>query len=736
MVKIFPGGFRKGRGTADQLMEFRERIVLASRDRKVCVTAFLDISAAYDSVWKEGLVYKLINFGLRGRMLVWIVNFLRSRFGAVCVAGVRSEISEYAFGLPQGSCLSPILFNLFLSDLFQADFVNQSRSAGIFADDVRVSRFHSNINLAARDLTLELDKVALFARKWRINFDAQSSKCGTMTLALFDTGQEASVSFGGTVLNRLSEYKYLGVTFDPRLKFTAHIETVRKKAWAAFHGLRELTSRLWGASTKIMVRLFRAFVTPVLEYACQVWATARKSTLKRLESVQTAALRCATGALWSTSQAAMEVYCGVWPLEVRREFLCVSLFYRIRSLCPEEHPVAAVYQLWRTKGPRHRYMCFFGLAESFSRSYRHHQRFSDGGDRSAEIITPFDFPPWDPRPQAEKLSSKAEAASRHRQFVKDLDADVIRVFTDGSASPNPGAAGAGAVICSPLCTYLLSEPVGIASSLTAELFALKIALRFLLSVRHQHLKQHSKVIVFVDSIVAINFSCLIWLPSSNVNLCRDIHNALLELGRKNVRIKFRWVPSHEGIPENEAADRLAARGASLISKRTIPLLVQPPIPHTVAKGMAKSAIWERQQERWLKVLTEHLSNEHLSRIQVGVRSQSMFSVGNRRTQTTLAQLRFGHTKLNAHQFRFMAVETPICDCGGAEESVAHYLLECPLFDSHRFFLVRTVTAILPFGVELSENILLGGSEFTWGKASYGAVARAVMKFVRNTGRFG
>ena len=58
---------------------------------------------------------------------------------------------------------------------------------------------------------------------------------------------------------------------------------------------------------------------------------------------------------------------------------------------------------------------------------------------------------------------------------------------------------------------------------------------------------------------------------------REIHNALLELGRKNVRYKFRWVPSHDGIPENEAGDRLAARGAARISERTGPLLVQPTV---------------------------------------------------------------------------------------------------------------------------------------------------------------
>jgi len=470
-LKPFQGGFRKGRSTVDQLLDFRERITIASLEGKVCVTAFLDISAAYDGLWKQGLMYKLIKVGLRGRLLVWIHGFLSERFAAVCIAGVRSEIKNYHFGLPQGSCLSPILFNIFMADMFPSNFINPRRGVGIFADDVRVSTYDKNVVRASSRLSQELQNVCIFGARWRINFDVWSKKCGTMTFSLSKVKLREVVFFGGTILNRFDEYKYLGVIFDPGLTFESHVEKVRTKAWGAYHQLRSLTSRFWGVSTKEMVRLYQAYVTPCLEYACQVWATANQSVLMRLEPIQTAALRTATGALWSTSQESLQAYCGVWPLSVRREFLSASLFCRIRGLPHESHPVAETLRTWNSCNSRRKYMSkytgFFGMATSLLRLYRRCQRFTDGGVEHAERIEPTLHAPWHETEPVEELPTKQVAAQEHRKFTSSLSDDVLCVYTDGSASPNPGRAGAGAVVCSRNCTYLLSEPVGITTSLTA-----------------------------------------------------------------------------------------------------------------------------------------------------------------------------------------------------------------------------------------------------------------------------
>jgi len=251
----FQGGFRRGRSTTDQLLAFRERISQAHRCGCVCVTSFLDLSRAYDRTWRQGVVHKLIQLGLRGRLLVWIMDFLHDRRAAVSIAGVRSDTLDYRFGLPQGSCLSPILFNVYLSDLFPKNFINSRRDVGIFADDIRLACYESGVIKASGFLTQELDKVAMFAQKWRLSFDVESKKCGTMTFSFSKQDTTEVVIFGETFLTPLEEYKHLGVIFDRELTFKSHIEKVRKKAWAAFHRIRKYTSSFWGISTEIMILL-------------------------------------------------------------------------------------------------------------------------------------------------------------------------------------------------------------------------------------------------------------------------------------------------------------------------------------------------------------------------------------------------------------------------------------------------------------------------------------------------
>ena len=316
----------------------------AWRERHVCVVAFLDLSRAYDRAWRQAVIYKLLRCGLRGRMLAWIHNFLQQRVGVVSLCGARSSTRRYEYGLPQGSCLSPILFNVFLKDMFRHNYVSASRDVGIFADDVRVACYASTIMRASSILTKTLDSVEKFAARWRLSFDLQSKKCGSMTFSLVRQKYDEMVFFGQAALSHLKEYKHLGVIFDPRMTFKSHIKRVRQKAWGAFHRIRKYTSRFWGASLKIMILLYRAYVQPVLESACAVWCLASESTLKTLTPIHTAALRAAVGAKSSTSREALNVYCGVWSLEMWREYLCSRAFLRIKRLLVNHHPIAKSHE--------------------------------------------------------------------------------------------------------------------------------------------------------------------------------------------------------------------------------------------------------------------------------------------------------------------------------------------------------------------------------------------------------
>ena len=225
--------------------------------------------------------------GLRGRMLSWIHNFLQDRLGAVQIAGLRSKTRPYEYGLPQGSCLSPILFNVLLSDLFAHNFISVQRDIGVFADDIRLACYEPSVTRASRLLTETLNSVQTFANKWRLSFDLKSKKCGSMTFSLARQRQQETVFFGRTRLSQLQQYKHLGVVFDSRLSFRPHVQRIRRLAWGAYHRIRKYTSRFWGASLDIMILLYRACVQPVLRYACPVWSLASKAVLNALTPIHT-----------------------------------------------------------------------------------------------------------------------------------------------------------------------------------------------------------------------------------------------------------------------------------------------------------------------------------------------------------------------------------------------------------------------------------------------------------------
>ena len=93
-----------------------ETIYKSFDHKSVTYAVLLDISAAYDSVWRNGLRYKMRNeFQLNGRLYWWIDSFLSQRVGRVVLNGTNSEWYEFHSGVPQGSALSPLLFLLYIN---------------------------------------------------------------------------------------------------------------------------------------------------------------------------------------------------------------------------------------------------------------------------------------------------------------------------------------------------------------------------------------------------------------------------------------------------------------------------------------------------------------------------------------------------------------------------------------------------------------------------------------------
>ncbi|GFS35906.1 putative RNA-directed DNA polymerase from transposon BS [Trichonephila inaurata madagascariensis] len=167
--------FRKGHSTVDQILYFTQ-CVRDSENHKPTrhtMAAFLDVSKVFDRVWKYKLLSKCFGvFGIKGKALPWISNFLNHRNFCVNFHAIFSDSYKTYQGIPQGCVLSPTLFSLFISGVEK--YVKPSQ-IGLFADDVVLWCSDANISKMESQLNRSLVNIQEFADNHKITFNASKS---------------------------------------------------------------------------------------------------------------------------------------------------------------------------------------------------------------------------------------------------------------------------------------------------------------------------------------------------------------------------------------------------------------------------------------------------------------------------------------------------------------------------------------------------------------------------------
>ena len=124
-------GFRSGVGTIDAIATLVHRAApittLRSGHKARAVTIFLDLEKAFELISKEVLLESAALLGIRGRLLSWLDDYLTNRTGAVHFQGKTSKVNHLSNGTPQGSSLSPVLFNMVITDYYNWTWVRRCR---------------------------------------------------------------------------------------------------------------------------------------------------------------------------------------------------------------------------------------------------------------------------------------------------------------------------------------------------------------------------------------------------------------------------------------------------------------------------------------------------------------------------------------------------------------------------------------------------------------------------------
>ncbi|UYV79002.1 hypothetical protein LAZ67_17000616 [Cordylochernes scorpioides] len=144
--------FKKYQSTEGSIFYFIQQIQdsFHHKPTESTIAAFIDLSQAFDRVWKEKLILKLDELGIEGSMLSWISNFLSKRTIQVNFNNIKSKTTRIYQGLPQGSILSPILFNIYLNDVHT--FIKPPAKIALYADDIIIWVSKNNLSDAEQSL--------------------------------------------------------------------------------------------------------------------------------------------------------------------------------------------------------------------------------------------------------------------------------------------------------------------------------------------------------------------------------------------------------------------------------------------------------------------------------------------------------------------------------------------------------------------------------------------------------
>lgn len=172
---IFPNeqfGFRTSHSTTHALLRIIDDIILGFNEKKHTSMVLLDIEKAFDTVWHEGLIYKMIELDFPLYITKIIKDYLTDRSFFVELNSIRSEKRPISAGVPQGSILGPVLFNIFTSDIPKIVETNLS----IFADDTAIYSSNNCIETTKLNLKKHLEVLEIYYKKWKIKVNPNKTE--------------------------------------------------------------------------------------------------------------------------------------------------------------------------------------------------------------------------------------------------------------------------------------------------------------------------------------------------------------------------------------------------------------------------------------------------------------------------------------------------------------------------------------------------------------------------------
>ncbi len=608
---------------------------------------------------------------------------MEERYGRCVVNEHQGEWFRTSIGLPQGAVISPLLFNIFVKDLFEEVKSDKCK----FADDSTMWKRGKNIQDIKSDIQLDLNKISEWSRKWRININADKTEYCIFSRAKQHPGQ-LTLNLNNTNLKYNATPKILGVTLDEKLSYHRHIENLERKTGKSLGLLREIRG-IGEIKTKFLIQIYNSMIGSLLNYASCVWQTASDDHLKKLNTVQRKGLSIVLGLPSTASLEAMEVIAGVLPLDLRREEIAIRDIGKVYSYS-DKFPIKRNLDKWNKKETPDEHVTPLGKMNIQAENMRKNTQIE-----IKNIEPEFEFhglsaTKSQPEYWRNLGSSKTRTTEQERygkeiitQLLGGTNEHTLIAFTDGSCQPNPGPCGAGALISLKEDTVELKQPVCKRGSiLLAELIAIQLVIDYVIQSRKKD--EIQKIEIFSDSQSAIGAIQLNWTVENHKQLVFSLKTKIKQLRNKGIETEIHWTPGHAEVAGNEEADRLAKEAAKEAAEITSDAHI------TYTKQDIRKAAKEHVNLIWQQRWDTSERGRFLYRFQPQVDCKTVKDFPSRKKYIVINNLRSGFAKLNDYCHKLNITDNPLCACGQSRETVEHYMLECELYQEARERLVHDI----------------------------------------------
>lgn len=688
-------GGRKFRSAVDAVMNLTHDIQHAFNEKKVTSCLLLDVKGAFDHVSKDQLLQNLHKLNLPIMLINWVSDFMTQRQISLMFDGNQQEMTEIECGIPQGSPISPILFLIYIRNLFTTIKAKHSNiQMPSFIDDVAVYVNNKTAEQNCNQLSQITQEIFIWADQNNMQFDDAKSE-----LIHFEKVKKHSrnsiILPNHTELKPQTHVKWLGIWLDKKLNFKKHIETRMQKATNALHAISTLMRLEWGISAAAARQLYLTCILSIAEYGSEIWFESQKNHSDLYQKLQNKALRKILGVFKTSPVQLMEIEADIMPAKIRLMQKNQKYALRIMQL-GQQNPISQ--RLPENFTENHQQIERLSDTDKYETWFHEVQSKSTQSTQLTRIL--HSISKWiQPNIQIDEfvqinqaqqsLNVKIHendqlAKTEYWQILAKLQKmqNQIMLCTDGSQCKQSVAA---AVNLTPFMRNsrdfqsivqdfksLKQESMQIEkksinfmwklnqenSIMQAELFAIYQALKIInhLMKVNDEIDYH-QIYVFSDSQQALKA-----IQDNTVQgLSLQIYELCKEMQKEDVQIKFQWIPSHQDAIGNQLADKYAKKSHELTKIQHLPISAE-----FIRKQIKEQSI------NWWK---SQIKDNRLDLSPKESHIKFLSSKTHKMIFSTIMQLKLNHGYFKTYLHRLNHADSNLCSCK-RKQTPQHLVTEC------------------------------------------------------------